>query len=120
MSEVRPVNDIPDEVKKQMVDGKPRVVTENLPPKSKEDFAEWTAKRQKLLQELLNVTMEATKLQKTQQEIYDKIQTASAGIQKILQEASRKLRIDKRTDYNWQFKGDSFVGILREQPKKEN
>lgn len=117
MPETRPGGEIPDEAKNQIVDGKQRVITEKLPDKTLNEYREWVNKRQKLFQQMLDAGMEIAKAQKTQQEVYDKIQIANNGIGKILQEASRKLRIDKRTDYQWQFKGESFFGILREQPK---
>jgi hypothetical protein len=118
MSETRPGGEIPDEVKNQVVNGKPRVITEHLPEKSLNEYKDWTSKRQKQLQQMLEVGMQIAKLQKDQQEVYDKIQISNNGISRILQEASRKLRIEKRTEYQWQFKGDSFLGILKEQPQK--
>lgn len=119
MSEVNKSNDIPDEVKNEVIDGKPRVVTENIPQTLLDDVAKEDKKIGEYANQFYNASRQLVKLDKIVKELATKIQDAEEARKKVYEYAFNKLKLGKRKDYRWQLKGNSFVGILNMPPKPQ-
>jgi hypothetical protein len=115
--ETRKGGDIPEEVKNQVIDGKKRVVTEKLPKGFLDDLDKETEKQKKLAQEFYGLSREVVSRQEKMQEINTRLKNSEEAKGRILQHAFKKMKLGKRKDRRWNFKVDSFVGVLNVQPK---
>jgi GTP1/Obg family GTP-binding protein len=119
MEEVNKSNDIPDDVKNQIVDGKQRVITENIPQNFLEDIEKENKKMEQLSHQFFSSSRQHVKLGDMLQELETKLHDAEEMRKKIYEHAFNKLKLAKRKDYRWQLKGNSFVGILNIPPKPQ-
>jgi hypothetical protein len=119
MSEIHKSADIPDEVKNELVEGKPRVVTENIPQNLLDDVEKENKKIEQLANQYYNASRQFFKLEKMVKDMATKITDAEEARKKIYEYAYNKMKLGKRKEYRWQLKGNSFVGILNMLPKPQ-
>lgn len=119
-----PGGEIPDEIKNQIVDGKKRVITENIPQRYLDDVEDENKKHRKASQEYFYLSRQNIKIRKRIEELAEKLTHIEGQKKKIYEQAFKKMKLGKKKDYNWQIKGNDFVGILNVTPpvppKKEN
>lgn len=113
-------NEMPEEVKNEMVDGKKRVVTVPLPDKIKKILIDKKQKKQKLLQRYVQVSFTGTRAQRELQEIFKQMEDIDRSIGDRIQEGAKKLRLTRQKDRQWRFDNrDSFIGVLNPKPPVE-
>ena len=110
-----------EEVKNQMIDGKKRVVTEKLPEKFAKKIAEKLVLKKKRLQAFVQVSLQIANANEKQQEILRDLKSAGASISSVIQDSFKRLKLNKRPEYNWRFDGkENFIGVYNPpKPKKE-
>jgi len=119
MTEVRKDGNIPEEVKNQiMPDSKKRVITEKLSQRYLDDLEKINREKQQLLNQMLSISVRIVDMQKQQQTIREKIQNNTQKQQNTLEHAFKKMKLGKKKEYRWQFRQDSFVGVLNPTKKK--
>jgi len=104
---------MPEEVKNQtMSNGKKRVVTEKIPDKFVEKIQGGIKKKQQLTNQFLQLSVNIVNAQKAQRELIDRLKSNDDSISDTLKRAGQKMKLAKRTEYNWRFDGrDSFIGV---------
>lgn len=86
-------------------------VLERIPDKILEKINKLRQDKQKYLQTMLNVSIQLTQLRDQQSIILKGMNSNMAAMQDILKDAHKKLRLAKKTDYQWRFDGkESFIG----------
>ena len=74
-------------------------------------------KKNTLLQEFVNTSLQRASLVKREQEILEKLNNNVKSIQNSIEYAYKKMKLNKKTEYSWMFDGkDKFIGTLK--PKK--
>ena len=62
--------------------------------------------------EFFQLSTQIVGIQKKLNELYDKRQNKAESIQATIKDAGKKLKLDKRKDFNWRYNGtDSFIGV---------
>lgn len=103
---------VPEEVKNQMIDGKPRVVTEKIPEKFAKKIQEKLQKKQKLLNQFLQLSINILNAQEDQRNIAKTLKETKESITGNINIAFKKLRLGKKKYYHWRYDGrDSFIGV---------
>ena len=99
----------------------PKPVVEKIPEKIYKVMKELSGKKGQLLQQMLNVSVQRVKLEITQKELVDKLESNAESYRAKLQDAFNKLRLKKRKNYRWGYNGkDAFIGtLIPEKPKKK-
>jgi len=117
--------DMPDEVKNQvMPDGEKRVITEKIPEQYLKDMEDLKRKKQGLIQQFLQISVQLINVQQTQKDILDKVKDIDKKIGNIIDYAFKKMKLHKRKDRRWQLRGTDFVGVYnsskpKSRPKQE-
>ena len=100
----------PDEIKKENI---VKPVVEKIPEKIYKDIQEIIANRGNLLNQMLRISVQRVELETKQKETLDKIKSKDASLKSKIQIAAKKLRLQKRKNYRWQYNGnDAFIGNL--------
>jgi NCAIR mutase (PurE)-related protein len=116
---------MPEEVKNQKVDGKPRVITIPIPEKILKKIMDKVNLKRKRTQGFFQLSLSIVRAQKQQQQVVDEMASAEQSISNHLKSAHRKLRLNKKPEYQFRFDGKgSFIVVYnppkpkKEQPKK--
>ena len=119
--------DIPEEVKNQIIDGKPRVITEKIPEKLAKKITEKLQLKGKRMQQFLQLSVNIVNAQKKQQELVGLFKSVEDSVSDTLKRAFKKLGLAKKKEYSFRFDGrDSFIGVYnppkpkpKTQPEKK-
>lgn len=107
MEEKKPVTKKPE-----LINGKPKVITEKIPDNLLAKITEARQKKQLSLNHLIQITINILNAQVEQREIMLDLKSAKKAIAKNLTQAHKKMRLGKDKDYQWKFDNrDSFIGI---------
>ena len=113
--------EVPKEVKEQIApDGKPRVITENIPKEHVEMLEEQKKNRQKFLNQFLQVSFQMAKAQEEQQKLLKKIDDFDNSFRGKIEWVMRKMKLNRMQNRAWRYDGrESFIGIYNPpKPKK--
>ena len=113
--------EMPKEVKEQLApDGKPRVITENIPEEHLKVIDEQKANRQKLLNQFLQVSFQLAQTQKEQQKLLEKLDNFDNGFRGKIEWVMRKMKLNRMQNRVWRYDGrGAFIGIYNSpKPKK--
>ena len=111
--------DMPEEVKNQMIDGKKRVVTKEMPEKYKKKFAEKSQLKRKRIQEYLQLSLQYGAIEDRLVELRKELNSVNESLQSALENSAKKLRLNKEKERTWRFDGKgAFIGVYN-PPKKE-
>ena len=87
---------------------------EKIPEKIVKGMDETKNKKNKALNTFLNLSIQVVSLQIKQKELLDKVKSLDESLNSQFQNAVNKLRLKKKTNYNWTFNGkDTFIGTLK-------
>lgn len=109
--------EIPEEVKNQIVDGKKRVETVDIPKTFLDDIEKENKKQSQLSQQFYMYSRQFVQLQELLQDLNTRMKDSEEAKKRIYEHAFKKLRLGKDANRRWQIKGNSFVGVLNIPPK---
>lgn len=110
---------VPEEVKNQKVDGKPRVITEKIPEKQLTKIQDALKKKQKYLNQFLQLSLQIVNAQAEQRDLQKRLSDNDQSYKSRVEDAYKKMKLSKNKDYGFRFDGrDSFIGV-HNPPKKE-
>jgi len=97
---------------------KPKPVIEKIPEDTIKLIKDLGAKKNNLLNNFLHVSAQVVNLQSNQKILLEEIEKADRRIKQEIDFAGTKLKLNKRTEYRWQYDGQgNFVGTLKPKPK---
>ena len=112
--------EVKPEVKEQLVDGKPKIVTEKIPDDLMIEIRNLIDKGQKITNEFLTISVGILGAQKRQQDMLKNMQSNETQISQHIRHVHKKLKLDKREDYRWHFDGvGNFVGMFVQKPPEQ-
>lgn len=112
--------EIPEEVKNQMIDGKKRVVTVEMPEKQKKAIEKKQEDKKKIAQKFYQIARNVAKAQRVLSELDKQMEDIDQSISDRIKEAYKKLRLNKQNDRQWRYDGrNSFIGVYNPPPKKK-
>jgi len=111
---------IPEEIKNQTVNGKPRVITEKIPENLVKDIKEKIGKKNNLLQAFLRISLQIAGANAQQGQILEKMKNSEEVISSAINNAFRKMKLKKKAEYRFRFDGrENFIGVYNPpKPKK--
>ena len=110
--------DMPEEVKNQVIGGKKRVVTKEMPEKFKKKFEEKSQLKRKRIQEYLQLSLQLGAFEDRLVELRKELNSVNQSLQTTLTDSAKKLRLNKDKERTWRFDGKgNFIGIYN-PPKK--
>ena len=113
-------NEMPEEVKNQTVNGKPRVITEKIPEKFIKKIAEKLALKNKRLHAFVQVSFQIAKGQETQQVILRDLKSVGDSLSDAIKDAYKKLKLAKKVEYKFRFDGkENFIGVMNPPKTKK-
>lgn len=74
----------------------------------------------RLNNQMLRLSIQLLDMETMQKDLRRKMKEIGAKYQKEIKKASKKLKLNKRTDYKWQFNGEAFVGTPNSTKEKNN
>ena len=84
---------------------------EPIPEDLLKDIKEAEEKRQSLLNNFLNISLKRTKYEKIEQEILKQLDNNEQSLKSKLENAHKKMRLNKAIEYQWQYDGkENFIG----------
>lgn len=107
-----------EELKKEKINGKPRVITEKIPDKYVKDIEDLKRKKGGLVQQFLQISVQLVNAKNQQKVLLDKVKGIDQKIGNTVDHAFKKLKLHRRKDRRWSFKRDSFVGIYNPPKQK--
>lgn len=97
----------------------PKPVEVKIPEKLHKSMQELSARRSQLMNQMLNISIQKVELETKQREIVDKVKSNNESYKAKLEDAFRKLKLNKKKNYRWSYNGkDCFIGMLIPEPKK--
>lgn len=98
----------------------PKPVVEKIPEGILKIITDLKAKKSQLINQFLNISFQLTEIQDRQKDTKDKVKSTNQQISQKVKYAFDKLKLKKRKNYDWSYKGgDSFIGTLIPEPKKK-
>lgn len=89
-----------------------KVVEREIPEKLAEVIKEKEETRRKLVNEFLGVSLQKAGLARKEQELLTKLDNNTQSVQDAIKNAYNKMKLEKETEYRWQYKGNSrFIGV---------
>ena len=111
--------EMPEEVKNQTINGKPRVITEKIPEKIAKKITEKLQLKGKRIQQFFQLSLTIARAQQKQQEFLQLFKSVEDSVSENLKRAFKKLGLAKKTEYLFRFDGrDSFIGVYNPIKKK--
>ena len=97
---------------------KVQTIKEKIPVKCLEKIQKGKANQRKASQQVFEAGRVVGAWMTRLQEVNKQLSSAEASIKANLQDAHKKMKLDKKVEYQFQFDGnDSFVGVLKPKPK---
>lgn len=107
------------EIKKEQPE-KPKPVVEKIPEGILKVITDLKTKKGQLINQFLNLSFQLGELTDKVNETRNKVKSTNEQIGQKVKYAFDKLKLKKRKNYRWSYNGgDSFLGNLIPEPKKE-
>ena len=92
---------------------------EKIPEKLQTRINETKKKKAEAVNTFYALSVQIVNLQNSQKDTLNKIKNSNESLKAQIENAFGKLRLKKKTGYNWQYNGsDSFIGVPKPEPKK--